>query len=138
LIANLRFPGAAVDLNTVSPTVVDPFSATSTPDSPLLPGASEEFSTADTDPRLNTLAAVMNTFQVIAPLPLAETLLTPTPTPFPTRTPTPEPATPVPAAESTAEAEMTAEAEVTPEATPAVETTPDAEATAETTAEPGA
>lgn len=132
LIANLRFPGAAVDLNTVDPVVVDPFAAEATAESPLLPGASEEFSTADTDPRLNTLAAVMNTFQVIAPIPLAETLLTPTPTPFPTRTPTPEPATPIPAAESTVEAEMTAEAEVTPE------TTPDAEATAETTAEPGA
>jgi hypothetical protein len=132
LIANLRFPGAAIDLNAVDPVVVDPFSAEPAAQSPLLPGVSEEFSSADTDPRLNTLAAVMNTFQVIAPIPLSASVLSPTPTPFPTRTPTPEPATPVPAAESTAEA--TADAEMTAEA----EMTPDAESTPETTAEPGA
>ncbi len=126
LVANLRFPGAAVDLNTVAPVVVDPFRADPAAESPLLPGASEEFAVPDTDPRLKTLAAVMNTFQVIAPIPLSPSVLTPTPTPFPTRTPTPEPAAPVSAAESTAEATSDAEA------------TPDAEATSEITAEPGA
>jgi hypothetical protein len=102
-IANLRFPGAALDLNAVEPVVVDTPSATPTAASPFLPGASGEFAVPDADPRLKTLAAVMNTFQVIAPLPLAESVLTPTPTPLPSRTPTPEPASPVPAAESTAE-----------------------------------
>jgi hypothetical protein len=136
--ANLRFAGAGVDLNTIAPTVVDPFAppADATPISPLLPGGESEFAAPNPadDPRLPVLAAVMNTFQTIAPLNLAASVLPATPTPLPTVTPTPLPVTPtaVPA-ESTAEA--TAAVESTAEATAAVEMTAETTAEAEMTAE---
>ncbi|MDZ4765695.1 MAG: hypothetical protein SGI73_14185 [Chloroflexota bacterium] len=144
LVANLRFPGTGVDVNAVDPTIPDAFAPPIEPTdaSPLLPGASDAFSapgtTTTSDPRLPVLAAVMNTFQAVAPINLAASALQPTPTPLPTITPTPLPVTPTAVVETTpeatADAEMTPDADMTAEATPDVEMTAEAEATPEATA----
>lgn len=131
LSANLRFPGSAVDLTTVDPTIMDSFSvppSASAVESPLIPAEDPMFATQTTDPRLPTLAAVMNTFQTIAPLNLAASTLPATPTPLPTVTPTSIPVTPTAEPETTAEATAETDLEATVSEM-------DADATPEVTAE---
>jgi hypothetical protein len=126
LSANLRFGIADADLNSVAPVIAD----ASAPDAeatetPLLPGAVEGFTPDDViqDARLPVLAAMMNTFQTIAPLNLAPETLSATPTPLPTITPTPQATLPIVETTAEATAETTPEAEATAEAP---ETTPEA------------
>jgi len=102
-IANLHFPGANIDLNTVVAPVEPAAEATELPG--LLAGG--------TDSLEQTLAQVMASFQLLPTLNLSASSLPPaTPTALPTLAPTVE-AT----AEITAEATEAAPADVTPEAT---------------------
>lgn len=114
-IADLRFPSANVDLNTVGAAAAPEATAEATPEV-----------SAALDP-YTELAQVMGTFILVSPIPLAPEG---TPTPIPTIAPT---ATVL--AEATAEMTAEATAEATVEAMPEATTEMMSEATPEATAE---
>ncbi len=97
--ANLRFPGQRVDLNAVETTVETPADVTPTPTEPAVAAPVRDPQTA-----IRSYAIMMETFSVIAALPIAPENLPPTPTPLPTLTPSLTPTvtnTPEPTATST-------------------------------------
>jgi hypothetical protein len=131
-VANLRFPGEAVDLNAEAAPPAEATPEASATDEALV----TEVPFTDVFDTTLTLAQVMQTFTVLPPLDIAvDMAATPTPLPevapldieIPTEAVTAEAA----ATESDAEAESTPDADATEAEPDEAETTRDAEATAE-------